>query len=232
MKRVPRKAKLVIGGTVLTLASAGVVTNTNSCSPPPTPELHNVELIYQGTFSADEKRQIITGTASLDAKLHTYTAATFKASEHCLFLAQYNRSVKNIAILIRKASIDGVGNVIANGTLCQSRGTGQTVFGYITFDTSDYSGVVQRGFLSATALHEAFHVLGFGTSLKWRAFIKNGLFTGPLTVDTCRTTSCPGGLTVSADGHWLATGRIMSREIINSTQLARIDVAVLKDLNY
>jgi len=141
-----------------------------------------------------------------------------------------NLIADDVAVDIRKGPIDGPGGVVEHGTLCQSRADGTTVWGVIKYDEADMAAMTNGALFDDMTAHGMGHVLGFGTSLKFRSLVSGTTFTGPSACNVWTAAACP--TLVATRDHWAWNGDIMSSGITDFGAVSPVTESAMRDAGY
>ena len=120
--------------------------------------------------------------------------------------------------------------VVEHGTLCQSRADGTTVWGVIKYDEADMAAMTNGALFDDMTAHGMGHVLGFGTSLKFRSFVSGTTFTGASACSVWTAAVCPP--MVATRDHWAWNGDIMSSGITDFGAVSPVTEAAMRDAGY
>lgn len=160
------------------------------------------------------------------------------------------RVVDDVLIHAAGVPIDGRGRILGEAGPDAFRAGGLPYHGTMEFDRADLARMQQDGRLGYVVLHEMAHVLGIGTSWRWRRLLTgvntaDPRFVGPNAVAEYsrllgrRVTGVPveaGGGSGTALGHWRES--VFNTELMTGyidggfNALSRLTLAALKDLGY
>lgn len=164
--------------------------------------------------------------------------------------AYRGQAVDDLLIHAAGVPIDGRGRILGEAGPNAFRTGGLPYHGTMEFDRADLARMQQDGRLSYVVLHEMAHVLGIGTSSRWRRLLvgvntADPRFVGANAVAEYsrllgrRATGVPveaGGGSGTALSHWRES--VFNTEIMTGyidggfNALSRLTLAALKDLGY
>lgn len=158
------------------------------------------------------------------------------------------RTYDDLQISISVRSIDGDSGTVgfAGPDFLRPEGDKLPFLGSMVFDSADISSLIADGTFEKVVIHEALHILGFGTLWPERGLnLVSGRYNGTQGVLEYRALTGNEGLTFvpleqgagegSDDAHWLESlfqAEIMTAFVDNNAPFARLSLAGLEDLGY
>ncbi len=221
-RTLPRR----VSGIVYVLAAVLVFALSGCVTAP-----QHIDVTLSGTFTETQQTDILNGLNRWDAIVgERYDTSAGIAGTCVNGVPNMSGTVDDVAVDIRKGPIDGPGGVVEHGTLCQSRADGTTVWGVIKYDEADMAAMTNGALFDDMTTHAMGHVLGFGTSLKFRSLVSGMTFTGPSACTVWTAAVCPT-MTATRD-HWSWTGDTMSSGITDFGAVSAVTEAAMRDAGY
>ncbi|MDH4396060.1 MAG: DUF4214 domain-containing protein [Limnobacter sp.] len=158
------------------------------------------------------------------------------------------RTYDDLRVSISVRSIDGESGTVgfAGPDFLRPDGDQLPFLGSMVFDSADISSLIADGIFDEVVIHEALHILGFGTLWPERDLnLVSGRYNGTQGVLEYRALTGNENLTFvpleqgagegSDDAHWLESlfqAEIMTAFVDNNAPFARLSLAGLEDLGY
>ena len=137
----------------------------------------DIELRYLGTEPTATQKNAIRAAADAwesvitsGLPLHVIANSTWECEDDDP--STFGDYVDDIRIDIRLERLDGLSGTLASAGPCYRRLGGLPYIGDVTLDTSDL-GRFGTTFLRRLVVHEMAHALGFGTTFRWHALLRN-----------------------------------------------------------
>lgn len=225
------------GGTSSGETNTGTTDPNKYVSGLDTPDGFNVELVFNGTWSAGA-RAAVEAAAELISDIVTGD------------IASYN-GIDDIRIQCYAQSIDGSGGILAQGGWITLRPDAQKLVaeGGLRLDTADIDNQLSKGMLDDISFHEMLHAMGFGTTWAYTGMTAEiggyTRFTGQNAIEAYNTYYASAAATdaysdqgvplSNDDGHWnqkLFGSEIMSPVLTSTEVLSPMTIAALEDMGY
>ena len=191
----------------------------------------HIAVTLSGVFTETQQTEILNGLNRRDTIVGERYDTTAGIAGTCVSgVPNMSGPVDDVAVDIRKGPIDGPGGVVEHGTLCQSRADGTTVWGVIKYDEADMAAMTNGALFDDMTAHGMGHVLGFGTSLKFRSFVSGTTFTGASACSVWTAAVCPP--MVATRDHWAWNGDIMSSGITDFGAVSPVTESAMRDAGY
>lgn len=191
----------------------------------------HIDVTLSSEFTETQQTEILNGLNRWDTIVGERYDTTAGIAGICVSgVPNMSGPVDDVAVNIGKGPIDGQGGVVEHGTLCQSRADGTTVWGVIKYDEADMAAMTNGALFDDMTAHGMGHVLGFGTSLKFRSFVSGTTFTGASACSVWTAAVCPP--MVATRDHWAWNGDIMSSGITDFGAVSPVTEAAMRDAGY